>query len=287
MSVFDLTYEIHVVLAKTLYASNVGAVSRAMSNMGAHQLHLVQPQCQIDYGAQQMAANGQEGLKERKEYSSWNEFFAQNSDGLRIALTARDGRARGLHDLKSTLSSLRDRPDIRRSHSTKIYLFFGPEDCGLTGEEIDRAHYACSLPTYGPNWSLNLAQAVLLTLFILRDQWGGKRTTLDGQIRPRELRQSEKTKTKNLLPDETIYAWLTTLGFDLSKRRINAYTILRRIFLHNVPTAKELRILEVVLQQTLRKLREHKVWSQEHKKISVPDHLTSSEGTSTTNPSEG
>jgi tRNA/rRNA methyltransferase len=258
MTSSELNYEIHVVLVRSLYASNVGSVSRAMSNMGAHQLHLIQPQCDINYDAQQMAANGQEGLVGRKEYDSWEEFLAANPSGIRIALTARDGRARTLHDLKSGLEFIKQLPEVKRSETNSVYLFFGPEDCGLSGEEIDQAHFACSLPTYGPNWSLNLAQAALLSLYILRDSWGGTRTTLDGQFRPREVRFEGQLKTTNTLPDEVIKTWIETLGFDLSKRRINAFTVLRRIFLHNVPTYKELRILEAVLQQTVRKLKEHK-----------------------------
>lgn len=300
----SIHYEIHVVLVKTLYPLNIGSASRAMSNMGAKQLHLIQPQCTLSYEAQQMAANGQDGLSNRMEYNSWEAFFEKNPEGLRIALTARDGRARQLTDLKERLQDLSAMPSVRRSHLNKLYLIFGPEDCGLSGAEIDQAHFACSLPTYGPNWSLNLAQAVLLSLFMVRDQWGGERTVLDGQRLPQTITFSEKIESlepasqtsvpqtssahtpsvetpsddngssitklnsnsslassftsKNLLPEAILYDWIETLGFDLSKKRINAFTVMKRILLHNVPTSKELRVFEVVLQQTIRKLKEHK-----------------------------
>lgn len=304
MSEFIISYEIHVVLVKTLYALNIGSASRAMSNMGAKQLHLIQPQCILSYEAQQMAANGQDGLSNRMEYDSWESFLEKNPVGLRIALTARDGRARQITDLKERLQDLSVMPSVRRSALNKLYLIFGPEDCGLSGAEVDQAHFACSLPTYGPNWSLNLAQAVLLTLFMVRDQWGGERTALDGQrlqhnsAFPEKIEKLDATsqsnvhqitsvltpsvqslidesessltklnsnstlassaKSKNLLPEAILYEWIETLGFDLSKKRINAFTVMKRIILHNVPTSKELRIFEVVLQQTIRKLKEHK-----------------------------
>lgn len=265
-----IQYEIHVVLVRTLYPLNIGSVSRAMSNMGAHQLHLIQPQCAINLSAQQMAANGQEGLTLRKEYSSWEQFLELNPSGIRIALSARDGRARSLYDLKDCLQFVKKLPEVTRSNLNKIYLFFGPEDCGLSGAEIDLAHYTCSLPTFGNNWSLNLAQAVLLTLYILRDSWGGQRTTLDSltntnikssksTLAPAHpIPSSEVKTTKSKSPDEILYEWIETLGFDLSKRRVNAFTVMKRILLHNIPTSKELRIFEVVLQQTIRKLKEHK-----------------------------
>lgn len=195
MADLSLNYEIHVVLVKTLYPLNIGSASRAMSNMGAKQLHLIQPQCTLSYEAQQMAANGQEGLSNRMEYDSWDAFFEKNPEGLRIALTARDGRARQVTDLKEGLNDLSSMTSVRRSNLNKLYLIFGPEDCGLSGSEIDQAHFACSLPTYGPNWSLNLAQAVLLSLFMVRDQWGGERTVLDGQRVQQASSFSEKIES--------------------------------------------------------------------------------------------
>lgn len=268
----ETQYEINIVLVRPLYASNVGACSRAMSNMGAHQLFIVDRQCEIDYSAQQAAATGQEGLQKRIEYSSWEEFYDKESNGIRIALTARDGRSRQVFDLEDTLMKIRDsrlsQEDVAApTVENKIYLIFGPEDCGLSFSDVKNCHYCCSIPTFGDNWSLNLAQAVLLALFITRKTWGGTRTVLDGQIRPREIKQNEnllaiKSQKSNLLPDRTIKIWLETLGFDLSKKKVNVYTVMRRILLHNVPTYQEVRILETILQQNIRKLKRQKVKSE-------------------------
>jgi hypothetical protein len=46
-------------------------------------------------------------------------------------------------------------------------------------------------------------------------------------------------------------------GLQYRNRRINAYSVLKRMLLHNVPNSKELRILEIVLHQGIRKLREY------------------------------
>lgn len=248
-----MNIQFHVVLVRTLYTSNIGASSRAMTNMGAHRLILVDPKCEIDYSTQQAAASGQRPLQNRVVYSSWKEFYQNESGGLRIALTARDGRGRDVYDLKSTLEKLIREHDFfteAQKEVLPIYLFFGPEDCGLSADDISDCHYCCSIPTFGENWSLNLAQAVLLALFISRDVLGGKKTILDGQIRNtgKHLRLD--------FADETLKTWIQTLGFDLSKRKINAYTVLKRMMLHNVPTQKEARIFEAVVQQTIRKLKE-------------------------------
>lgn len=213
---------------------------------------LIAPQCEIDYEAQQAAATGQTPLLQRLVYANWDEFYRSHPEGIRLSLTARDGRGRGVRDLGQVLAELPLASPILQKSSTQvvpIYLIFGPEDAGLSAQDLELTHHCCSIPTYGENWSLNLAQAVLLALFILRQSWGGERTPLDGM-------QPERTSTRaQAFPEATLRTWLLEMNFDLSKKKINAYTVLKRLLLQSTPTAKELRILEIVLQQSLRKLR--------------------------------
>jgi tRNA/rRNA methyltransferase len=61
-----------------------------------------------------------------------------------------------------------------------------------------------------------------------------------------------------VFPEETLKEWLITLGFSLDKKKTNVYTVLKRMILHNVPTPKEVNMLETVLQQTIRKLKNKK-----------------------------
>lgn len=250
------SFEIRVVLVRTIYARNIGATSRAMSNMGASRLILVSPKCEITYDAQQAAANGQDGLQNRKVYNGWDEFYASEpADSLRIALTARDGKGRLTLPLVESLREFKDNnPRMQQEGDAPIvvHLIFGPEDWGLSGDDIANCNYCCSIPTYGDNTSLNLAQATLLALFILRQEWGGKLAKLDGQ----QVHRRKQDKPADVFPNETMRVWLTEMGFDLSKRRINAFTVLKRMILQNAPTNKEYRILEIVLQQSIRKLRE-------------------------------
>ena len=61
----NINYQINVVLVRSLYDRNIGSSSRAMANMGAHRLILVNPQCEITYEAQLAAATGQEALQKK------------------------------------------------------------------------------------------------------------------------------------------------------------------------------------------------------------------------------
>jgi tRNA/rRNA methyltransferase len=252
-----IEFELRVVLASPIYERNVGATSRAMSNMGFEKLILVSPQCEITFEAQQAAATGQTALQKRTVYSSWAEFEKYEPDSIRIAFTTKDGKARQVRDLKPTLDwILNNSPQFSHENKSSIpilHFVFGREDWGLSSEDIENCNYACCLPTFGENPSLNLAQAVLIGLFILRDHWGGYRTPLENKGAIRSLSQTNRE-----FPDSVLQEWLEVLGFDLDRGKVNAFAVLKRILLQNTPDTKEVKILEAVVQQTIRKLREWK-----------------------------
>lgn len=249
-------FEIRIVLVRTIYDRNIGATARAMTNMGCDHLILIDPQCELTYDAQQAAASGQKPLQNRTVYKNWDDFLTSEPESIRVCFTARDGKGRNVRDLNEVLEFIEKQTPQFQTTSDVIYpihFIFGPEDWGLSGDDLELAHFCATIPTYGENWSLNLAQATLLAMFALRQKWGGRRTQLDGQQPPRI--QHDRA---DLFPEETLKQWLIALGFDLSKRRINVYTVLKRLLLQNTPTKKELRILETVLQQNIRKLKEWK-----------------------------
>lgn len=254
-------FELRIVLVRTIYERNIGATSRAMANMGFHHLILIDPQCEITLEAHQSAANGQEALQKRVVYPGWKEFYANEPNGLRLALTARDGRGRAVRDLSKALTELHafspffdSVPDSE--DPVVVHLIFGPEDWGLSAQDIELVHFCCSIPTYGNNTSLNLAQAVLLALFIVRQIWGGEKTRLEGQ-QPDRKKSFESESFPAVFPEESLRLWLQEMGFDLSARKMNVYTVLKRMLLQNTPTPKEYQMLETVLQQSLRKLAEY------------------------------
>lgn len=245
-----------VVLVRTIYDSNIGASSRAMANMGLDRLILIDPQATVTEKAHQAAASGQAALQNRKVYASWSDFHTSEPAGIRICFTARDGKSRQARDFQETLNWLaQEHPDFQDSPTdappVPVYLIFGPEDWGLSAEDLGLTHFACTIPTFGDNTSLNLAQAVLLALFILRTAWGGTRAALEGQQLPRDK------KIETGFPADSLRLWLEEMGFDVSDRKISAFSVMKRMLLQNVPNEKELRILKTVLFQGIRKLREY------------------------------
>ncbi len=247
--------QITIVLVGSIYPRNIGMAARAMANMGLSRLVVCEPKCdpKSDEG-RQGAAGAQEVLKNAEVYKSLNDFLLHDGEGVRIGLSARDGWMRSPELLQTSLDHLKSSEAYHMDRN--YFLFFGPEDHGLSMDHLQLMNLVCRLPTYGEVTSLNLSHAVLLTCFIVKEWLAGlpdfknaKQSAVTGSKIP-------ESKRPVYFPEKTIETWLSTLGFDLSSQKINAAKTLNRIILENAPTHDELRVLEAALQQTIRKLRE-------------------------------
>jgi tRNA/rRNA methyltransferase len=255
---------LHIVLVRTIYSRNIGSVSRVMANMGADRLILIDPKCDIDLEARQGAAGAQTHLLEHSHYPSWDEFFKNEDEGLLIAFCARKKKEMDLLPIEERMVEIAK--DVS-NEKKPIYLIFGPEDHGLEKIDTHHAHFICTLPIFGPFNSLNISHAVLLALYIAKK-------TLPNLNAVQPFAVSHANEDKNVgvksdkfhFPDEPIQNWLTLLGFEIGGRRTDAYQILNRLLLRNIPTAKEMHILESVIIQTVRKLKENNKAKDEYKK---------------------
>ncbi len=234
---------VHVVLVRSEYPSNIGASARAMANLGAGRLILVDPKCEVDHSAHQAAAGAQAQLNGAIIYSSWQEFYRHEGDGLRIALSRRHGKSRPSTPLPELLREL---PQDLDQYSN-LYLIFGPEASGLDQDDLALVTGCCTLPLNGEFTSLNLSQAVLLTLFIVTQ-------AMEPLVSKPQFNPS-KTIRPLSFPDELIKQWLIELGFEIESRKTSAYLTLKRLLLKNLATAHEHRVLEAILQQTVRRLK--------------------------------
>lgn len=253
-----MTPDLNVVLVRTMYPSNIGSSARALANMGGKRLILVNPKCELASSkAKQGAAGAQETLRETISYPDWNSFYAAEGTGLRIAMTRRGGKKRTLFPIREALKKYRAR---NPKTQPPIYFYFGPEDDGLDSDDIAFANMCCNLPTFGEFASLNLSQAVLLTLFIAQDYFSSVKSA------PRVGPKLAKSKPL-FFPDQTIKDWLEAIGFSLKARRASAYLTFRKLLLQNQPTETELHVIEAILQQNIRKLGEAKESKMRGQKI--------------------
>ncbi len=249
---------VHVVLHRPIYPRNVGMCARAIGNMGAGRLIIVGRSEPLGDESKQGAAHAQKILASTTHYETLADFYVGEPEGLRIALSGKDARLKVPDDLATLLTSeLREKTHRFYDQSSSIYLFFGTEDDGLSAEEMELCNFVCRLPTFTEINSLNLSHAVLLTLYIVRTALTAAGALTENAPEPNSGIGVDAEGLATY-PQKLIHEWLELLGFDLSSPRINIEKTLNRIILGRAPSIEELRALNNVLQQTVRKLRSSK-----------------------------
>lgn len=149
---------VRIVLVEPAGALNVGATARVMKNMGLHRLVLVSPHCDhLSEDARKMAVHAADILQ-----------AAEVADSLPAALQgcqramATTGRDRSspapLEEPRDSLSWLLEAPAA---------LIFGPEDRGLSNDELKYAQRFIRIRSSDVYPSLNLAQAVAICCYEL------------------------------------------------------------------------------------------------------------------------
>lgn len=150
-----------VVLFRPKLPENVGAVARACVNMGFSRLVLVKPREWDVRRAEPMATHkGAPVLWDALIHSDMKEALAPFH--MVFGTTARTGGWR-----KGILSpeQAAERISGLLLSGQQAAVVFGPEDFGLTNQEIEICGPLISIPTSKEASSLNLAQAVLIILY--------------------------------------------------------------------------------------------------------------------------
>jgi tRNA/rRNA methyltransferase len=144
---------ITIVLVSPQGALNLGSIARVMKNMGLSNLTLVDPRCD-PHGeeARQMAVHAFDVLEQARIVATIPEAIA---DVTRTIATTGRSRSRSVETPllppEIGLPWLLDTPSA---------LIFGPEDRGLSNDELAYAQRFVCIPSTETYSSLNLAQAV-------------------------------------------------------------------------------------------------------------------------------
>jgi tRNA/rRNA methyltransferase len=152
---------VSVVLVGTRYPENIGAAARAMRNMGIKKLILVDPQNPDPARIGKMATHAALEVVDRMTVCSTLKE-ALNEYNYVVGTTARLGGQRKVVSSPSKLAQSL----ISISHQNQIAVLFGPEDRGLTNEDIRFCDILVNIPTAEFS-SLNLAQAVMVMCYEL------------------------------------------------------------------------------------------------------------------------
>ena len=153
---------IAVVLYRPEDPINIGAVVRAMKNMGLSRLRLVEP---VPFTRQEILriAHHSEDLLDRIEtFPDLNTALEDTSYVVGTVSEPHPGY-RMTDDVRTLAADL-----VKRAFVQRVAMLFGPEADGLDRFAMDRCHLLATLPADATYPSLNLAQSVLLFLYELR-----------------------------------------------------------------------------------------------------------------------
>lgn len=234
-----------VVLVRPQEDGNLGAVARAMANMGLSRLVLVAPAADPASSMARAMAVGARPILETAEVAS--ETAEALAPFARVVATTSDrGRVLARRPLAA-----RDLPAVLDQDPLDMptALVFGPEASGLTADELALCSPLVHVPCARAMPTLNLAQAVLLVAYELR-----RAGLLDGASeaehpasRDPEHRPAAQGDIEGFF--RQVEPLLSAIGFARDTTYHGVMRDLRALAARARPTAREVRILRGIARR--------------------------------------
>jgi tRNA/rRNA methyltransferase len=150
-----------IILVQPHIPENIGAAARAMCNMGLKRLCVVAPSnCDLTRVCRMATHAAMHIVEEMEVYASLEE--ALHDFRYVIGTTARTGGQRQVIGDPGRLAELL----VPIAAKNPVAILFGPEDRGLTNDDLRFCHRLVNIPTADCS-SLNLAQAVMVVCYEL------------------------------------------------------------------------------------------------------------------------
>ena len=153
---------IRIVLVGTTHPGNIGAVARAMKNMGLRDLRLVRPKVFPHEDATARAS----GASDLLDNAVVCDTLAEALEGC-VYVAGASARSRTINWPCMGPRDCAERM-IRESAHGVAACVFGPEKTGLHNDDLDLCHTLLTIPTDPGFSSLNLAMAVQVIAYELR-----------------------------------------------------------------------------------------------------------------------
>lgn len=227
---------VRIVLVETSHPGNIGAAARAMKTMGLADLALVRPKHFPSEEATARAAGAVDILENAAVVDTLGE--AVRDCGFVVGTSARLRSLRwSVVDPRVAAASI-----CRHLHDNHVAIVMGPEQSGLTNEDLARCQQLVHIPTNADFGSLNVAMAVQVLCYELR-------MTRQGLVQPvAERREAPLASAEEL---EGFHAQLERLlievGFLRPNQQRRLKLKLRRLFMRAELDQNEINILRGAL----------------------------------------
>jgi tRNA/rRNA methyltransferase len=232
----DISQKVAFVLCRPMHSGNIGSAARALKNMGFSDLRLIAPAASADSrAARSMAVHAGDVLRSATVHPDLDSALADRA--VAVGTTCRQGLYRsGAEDVRASVRAIAE-----LASSNPVAIVFGPENHGLTNDELKRCHRLMTIPTAPDYPSLNLAQAVMVVAYELMLAGGTAR-----EVAPMpEFAQAGEVEGMLSRMEEA----LVEIGFLPADNPDHIMFALRAIFGRSGLTRRELDILNGIARQ--------------------------------------
>ena len=148
-----------IILVQPQIPENIGSAARAMNNMGLNRLVLVDPKnCDLCRVLKTATGTSIDLVEQMEVYEDLKDALGLCQ--YVVGTTARLGSFRPAMTQPSNLAE----DLIPISKNNRVAILFGPEDRGLSNEQLRYCHTIATIPTASFS-SLNLAQAIMIVCY--------------------------------------------------------------------------------------------------------------------------
>jgi len=227
-----------VVLVRPQEEGNVGAVARAMANMGLERLLLVEPAARLGDVARAFAMHSHHVLDHAERHPDLASALAP----FEVVVGTASLRDR---EWPQPVLAPRELPAwlAREAPGASVALLFGPEVSGLASAELARATVLVSIPAAPEQPTLNLAQAVLILAYELFVARGAP-----GAVSPAPVARASVRQVERLFAD--LERLLSATRFARDTTIVKVSRDLRQMLARAAVTEREAVILAGILRRT-------------------------------------
>lgn len=241
----EILSNIIVVLYQPKDPINIGTTLRAMRNMGGRHLRVVEPAADDVYRISIAAPRSEKQIKAIQRFPSLND--ALHDTVYTVGLTARPRKA----DYTVMFSHEAMPALLEHAAKGKVAILFGREDSGLPNDALTLCDAYITIPTNPDYSSLNLAQAVLVTMYELFLAAQGQPPELPDPKRSFPL--ADHAQLEGMY--QQIEATLWNIEFIKSNTSKGIMRSLRNIFSRTALDEREVRIIRGIFHEIVKFLR--------------------------------
>ncbi len=228
-----MTARLDVVLVRPKEDGNVGAVARLARNFGADRLAFVAPRAGLGPEARRRAMAGIRFLEHAEQFPTVAKAVA---DADLVIGTTDLSTGRSTAYLRRSVSPER-LGEMLRPVEGRVSLLFGPEDNGLSRDELNRCDLLVHIPARREFPTLNLSHAVAIVLYAIHRAKG----EADPETTPAPLPIPLNGTEKELFLVR-VGELLQRIGYPAHKRR-GLILLVRRLLGRSTPSEAEYRMM--------------------------------------------